>query len=321
MLAIGIDLGGTKIEAALVAQTGQVLATVRRPTPTESVSAVVKVLADCVRHLQKQAPAPVEGIGLGTPGQVDSTAGIVRRATNLGWENVPLHALLTAELGGNLPLFIQRDSAAELLAERYFGAGRDCANLVYLNLGTGLGGAALVDGHLVVGHTFTASEIGHIVLDPHGRPCSCGLRGCAETLVSGTGFVAHTRQLLAAGQHATSLAEPFTSGMVLRAAEMGDELATAVVSDTAAWLAQLVAAYAIILNPQRVVIGGGFGRAAFHLLIPRVQADLPHLVLASNHAELEIVPSQLDSSALGAAGLVWQGQKNLLETLFKESAK
>lgn len=311
-LAIGLDLGGTKIEGALVNRQGQVMGTVRQPTPVGAgPAAVVAAMAEIITHLRRQAPAAVRGIGVGSPGQVDDTAGVVRQAANLGWEEVPVRHALLQQIGHGLPIHLQRDSAAELLGEYYFGAGYGAADLVYLGLGTGLGGAALSNGRLIIGHTHTASEIGHLVLDAtHGRLCGCGLRGCAETVVSGTGFLAHTQTLLDTTDQPSTLRHmpALTAPAILAAATAGDPLATAALQHTAGWLAQLIANYAIILNPQRIIIGGGFGRAAFGQLAPLIRHALPHLVLASNQRQLELAAAVQLSSAVGAACLVWQAE-------------
>lgn len=323
-LAIGVDLGATKIEAALVTHSGDVLATTRQGTPvTDGATAVFKAIATCINHLiqvSQAADGPISGIGIGTPGQVNPESGVVLQASNLNWHNVNLRAGVSVYLNRPLPLTIQRDSLAELLGEQMFGAGIGHQNLVYLGLGTGLGGAAMTDGRLITGHTFTASEIGHLVLDPHGRRCACGLRGCAETLLSGSGAAAQARDYLQKqNTFITELVDDETldGTAVLTAARLGDPLAHQVILDMTHWLTRLIAAYTIILNPEKIIIGGGFGKAALDLLIPHVQKQLPHHTLNGTWQPLQFAPAQLPSSAIGASTLVWQGQKNFHQTLSK----
>ena len=316
-LAIGVDLGGTKIAAALVNRNGEVLATVRRPTQVEAGdTAVLDSIAMCVNDLLHQAPDPVVGIGVGSPGQVDPHHGTVRNALNLGWHEVALQTGLNDRLDTPLPLHIQRDSYAELLGEAYFGAGLGCQHLVYLGLGTGLGGAALAHGRLLTGHDFMASEIGHLVLDAAGRPWHGGLHGSAESVVSGSGVLAETRALLVQGAYASSLQDVpnLTAEDVVIAAYEGDELATAVFHKVADWLSQILAIYAVVLNPQRIIIGGGLGRAAFDLLIPRAQDNLPSWALQQTWQNMRVVRSQLVSSAVGASCLVWHHQPTATQT-------
>jgi len=308
-LAIGVDLGATKIAAALVSRQGQVLAEERlATTPEQDVDAILTNLATVIDKLLAQAPQPVAGIGIGTPGQVDPESGTVRNAVNLGWwGQVALAARLQERLPADLPIYLLKDANAEVLGEAYFGAGQGCKNLVYIGIGSGLGGGALVNGQLVVGDTFSASEIGHLSLDPAGRKCNCGLQGCAETVVSGPGMVAIAQDFLAQGRYSTTLprSQALTPDTIVAAAQNGDPLAEAVLAQLARWLGTVLAAYVSILNPARIVIGGGVGRAAFDLLLPVLKIELQQRALALGHQQLQIVPSRLVSSAVGAACLVW----------------
>lgn len=311
-LAIGIDLGATKIAAALVTRQGQIVATTYQATPLhQGAEAVLAGLLDSIDQLSAQTPAPIAGIGIGIPGRVDPVAGVVWNAVNLGWAEMPLVAGLQTRLREEWPIFIHKDANAEVLGEAYFGAGQGCDNLVYLGLGSGLGGGVLVNGQLLVGDNLTASEIGHLSLDPHGRRCGCGQRGCAETIVSGNGVLALTRDYLAEGRYPTQLADTpgLNSAAIVAAAHQGDGLALTVLKEVALWLGQIVAMYATILNPARIVIGGGFGRAAFDLLLPEVWVVLPQYALPMSYQRLQLLPSQLTSSAVGASCLVWHQQK------------
>lgn len=317
-LAIGVDLGATKIESALVTREGDVLLTDRRPTnPELGPESVLAALAASIDILLLQAPYPVTGVGIGSPGQVNPDTGTVYQASNLGWTNVNIPQRLTLYLNQSLPLFVQRDSYAELLGEYYFGAGRGYNHLVYMGLGSGLGGAAMVNGRLIEGHAFAASEIGHIVIDPNGHLCSCGLSGCAETVASGNGAAAQARFYLAANHLPSILKddETLNGTAVLKAAAQGDTLALAVMNDVAEWLTQLTAAYTIILNPECIIIGGGFGKAAFDFIAPYIQAHLQHRVLNGSWQPIQFKQSQITSSAIGASTLVWQNEKNLPKTL------
>lgn len=307
-LAIGVDVGATKIAAALVSRRGEVLAAGRRPTNRQQGTAgVMDTIAVLVNELLAQGGTAVSGIGIGSPGLVDTQTGIVREAVNLKWVDVPLARQVQNRLDIALPVYVQRDAYAEVLGEAYFGAGRGCANFVYLGIGSGLGGGVIVNGQLVTGADNHASEIGHLSLDTHGRRCNCGLYGCAETVVSGTGVVYQAREMLHGGSYPETVLNTadLSPQKILTAAEKGDGLATAVLQKTAGWLGQIIAMYAIILNPRRVVIGGGFGKEAFSLLLPGVRQILQQRVLRSNQESLEIIPSKLASSAVGASCLVW----------------
>ena len=308
-LAIGIDLGATKIAAALVTRQGQMIATARRPTAVTAGTAVVlDNLAALVNELLDQATGTVAGVGIGTPGHVDPVAGVVRNAVNLGWTKVNLVAEIQSRLETALPIFVEKDANAEVLGEIYFGAGQGYSDVVYLGLGSGLGGGLIVNGQLVSGHNLAAAEIGHLSLDPVGRPCNCGRRGCAETIVSGNGVLAVIRDYLAEGNYATCLTDTpdLSPATVVTAAETGDPLAQAVLTQTGQWLGQIVSMIAMILNPACIIIGGGFGRAAFKVLLPAIQTELRQRALPVVYERLMIAPSQLKSSAIGASCLVWQ---------------
>ncbi len=311
-VAIGVDLGATKIAAALVTEQGQVLARGQSPTrPERGAGAILDDIAAHIRHLSAQAQRPPLGVGIGLPGQVFSQSGIVRHAVNLGWEEVHVTRELRDRLNNDdLPIYLHKDGNASVVGEYTFGAGQGCRDLIYLCLGSGLGCGLLVGGRLVIGASSIASDIGHLVLDPHGRPCVCGLHGCAETIASGPGLLAETRQRLQQGGWDTSLQDDdsLTPVAIVEAARKGDELARAALERVACAFGQVMAICVAVLNPQRFVIGGGLALAAYDLLVPRALQELPSWTLVGAHKSVEVMPSGLESSAVGAASLVWYAQ-------------
>lgn len=310
-LAIGIDVGATKIAAVLADKSGYTLLKINRPTRAErGATAVIHMVGDIIEEMLNRAPNAIVGIGIDTPGQVNPDKGIVRGATNLGWEEVNLVEALQDYLNLQLPIYVIRDAYAELIGEAYLGNGQGIKDLVYLGLGSGLGGGAMSNGRLITGSTLNASEIGHLSLDSNGRLCKCGLYGCAETIVSGDGIVATTRHWMKKKQWRTILPDTkkLTAADVIYAARRKDDLATAVFNKAAQWLGQIMATYAIILNPSRIIIGGGFGKAAYPLLISGAKDELHRLALGMNCQNLQVLPSTITSSALGASCLVWHSQ-------------
>jgi glucokinase len=309
--AIGVDLGATKIASALIDASGEVRASRQDLTrAAEGVPAVLGRIAAQVEELRQAAAAempdaPLLGVGIGTPGRVDADAGTVEKAVNLGWEQVPLATEMKARLGGGLPIYLAKDANASALGEYYFGAGRGCPDFVYLGVGSGLGGGALTGGQLVTGGGWTAMEVGHISLDPDGLACACGLHGCAETLASGPGVVNAVRLLRAEQAWDSGLAAEATPRDILAAAAAGDPLARAALARSGSWLGIVMAACVTVLNPTRIVVGGGLGLAAFDYLVPAARAELARRTLRSAHQNLQIFPSRLVSSAVGAACLVW----------------
>jgi glucokinase len=312
-LAVGVDLGATKIASALVSETGRVLLTRQTLTCSQDgPAAVLNRIAAEINALLAGVTDPVAGIGLGTPGIVVPSEGVVRNAVNLGWDEVPLVAGVRNHLKRDMLVYVQKDTNASALGEYYFGAGRGCSDFVYLSIGSGLGGGIIANGQIITGAAWQSSELGHISLDPQGRLCACGLRGCAETVVSGPGLIALTRERLASGDFTSALTTvpELTSASILAAARQGDELALDVFTEMGMSLGIVMAACVAVLNPARFVIGGGLGLAAFDLVVPPARRAMAERVIQSSIDRLEIIPSALQSSAIGPSCLVWYGRSN-----------
>jgi glucokinase len=307
-LAIGVDIGGTKIAFALVNRKGQVLATHRLPTlPAEGAAAVFDRVAEGVHYLLSQSEESVIGVGIGCPGYINPNTGVVHNATNLAWKDVPLKEGVEKRLNGNLPVWVQKDANAGTLGELYFGAAQGYSDFVYIALGTGLGGGAVSEGKLVQGGEFVAMEIGHMPFTVGGRLCACGMYGCPEMYVSGNGMLAGLKEHLP--QHASSiLTADSTTIDMLDAARGGDAVGIAIVNETAQWLASVMICLMGILNPSAFVIGGGLGNAAADLLIPRVKELLRKRTRPEVYPEIAVLESQVASSAVGAACQVWYRQ-------------
>jgi glucokinase len=312
-LAIGVDLGATKIASALVSESGRVLAACQTLTNSQDGSeAVLRRISAEINVLLTSVTGTVVGIGLGTPGIVVPAEGVVRNAVNLGWDEVPLVSGIRSRLEHDLPVFVGKDTNASALGEYYFGAGRGCSDFVYLSIGSGLGGGIIANGQIITGAAWQSSELGHISLDPQGRPCACGLRGCAETIVSGSGLITLTRERLASGDFTSLLTDDaeLSSASILSAARQSDTLALDVFTEMGTALGIVMAACVAVLNPARFVIGGGLGLAAFDLVTPPARRALAERVIQSSINKLEIIPSSLQSSAIGPSCLVWYGRSN-----------
>ena len=307
-LAIGVDVGATKIAAALVTEDGRLLTSNQVLTQAaEGPQSVLLRIANLIDDLASAALHPVMGIGIGTPGQVDSQSGTVHNAVNLGWEKVRLVDEIRSRLRADIPVWIQKDANASALGEYYYGAAKDTRDFVYLGIGSGLGGGILTNGRLVTGANWNAAELGHLSLDPQGLLCGCGQRGCAETIVSGPGLLAIVQRGLVESRCATRLVpgKDLNTAAVLAAARDGDELALAALAEAGRCLGVVMAACISILNPALMVIGGGLGLAAFEYLAPAARKELALRTLTASHQNLRIRPSRLSSSAMGAACLVW----------------
>jgi len=195
------------------------------------------------------------------------------------------------------------------LGELYFGAARGIQHALYLSLGSGFGGGVIANGQLVTGAHHLAGGIGHYAMDPQGGdPCTCGLQGCPETVLSGQALVRRVQKRAASGDGPThGLAEPDLSPeRVVRAAELADPLALLALAETGRLIGAVAGPYVAVMNPQRIILGGGLGLAAFPFLAPAILEELGRRVLPACLDGLEIVPSRLRSSAVGAACLVFE---------------
>jgi glucokinase len=311
--AIGLDLGGTKIAAGVVAPDGRVVAGAVVPTPVAGgVEAVLDALAGVARQVADAAGvalSEVVGVGLATPGPMDPEAGVVTFAPNLGWRDVPAARLLSERLPW--PCTLGNDADAAALGEATFGAGRGARLLLYLTVSTGIGGGIVLGGQLVTGAHGAAAEFGHQVIDPAGPRCRCGRQGCLEALASGPATARRAADRLRAGEASflTELAggDPaqVTAVMVGEAADRGDLLATEVLAETTRYLGIGVANLVTLFDPDRVVIGGGLANLGERLLGPVRDLVRREVLPPANRVEILPVALGKSSGLVGAACLAW----------------
>jgi glucokinase len=305
MYAVGIDIGGTKIAAALVNAQGQTLHEIRVPSaPQDGTDALIARAAQAAQTLITRADAPVIGVGVGCPGVIDSQRGVVLQAVNLGWHDVPLADGLRAHLGG-LPVHVRHDVNTLAHGEHLFGAGRDCDDFALIAVGTGIGFAAFSGGRFITGSGHSGMELGHVALVPNGRACGCGLRGCPEMYVSGVGLTAAAREYLPDYPHSVLTREGSDTPAILKAYSVGDPLAVRIIDEAGGMLATLAMLIAATLNPCRILIGGGLGWALYDTVIERVRGDVARGTLPAAHEHLDIVRAQVESSAVGAAAVAF----------------
>ncbi len=306
--AIGIDLGATKIASVLLSQSGEVLKSSQVSTrPEEGPLAVLDRVAEQILHLEQQSPGAIAGVGIGSPGKVDSNRGVVYNAVNLGWTEVDLTGEITSRIRQSLPVWIQKDANLSALGEYYFGACQGLQDFVYLGIGSGLGAGIISSGRLITGSDWYAADVGHLSIDPEGPQCVCGGRGCAETVASGPGLVRVTRQMLSKFPGESKLTDrmELTPADVLAAAHEGDGLALQALAEVGRVLGIIMSACSVILNPLRFVLGGGLGLAGFEFIVPAALHELRQRTIPESRSLLEVLPSEVDSPAIGAACLVW----------------
>jgi len=305
--AIGIDLGATKIASVLLSNSGEVLKSSQVSTrPEEGPLAVLDRVAEQILDLRRQSPGAIAGVGIGSPGKVDSTRGVVYNAVNLRWTEVDLTGEIASRIHQSLPVWIQKDANLSALGEYYFGACQGLQDFVYLGIGSGLGAGIISSGRLITGSDWYAADVGHLSIDPEGPRCVCGGRGCAETVASGPGLVRVTRQMLPEfPESKLSDRVELTPADVLAAAHEGDGLALQALAEVGRVLGIIMSACSVILNPLRFVLGGGLGLAGFEFIVPAALQELTQRTIPESRSLLEILPSEVDSPAIGAACLVW----------------
>ena len=272
MIRIGIDLGGTNIAVGAVDDGHAIVSRVSVPTLARRPAAeVVGDMGDAVEAALAKAGLSIgdcRSIGIGSPGTCDSANGVVVRAYNLGWFNVPVCSMVTARLG--LPCRLSNDANCAALAETVAGGAVGCRNMILITLGTGVGGGIVADGQLLEGVGGTGAEVGHTVLVLDGEDCTCGRKGCWEAYASATALIRQGKRA-AAAQPESLLAgygEGLTGKDVFDAAAAGDAAAQAVVDRYCVYVAAGITDLVNILGPEKVLIGGGISRQGERLLAP-----------------------------------------------------
>ena len=280
VVALALDIGGTKLAAGVVTGDGRVLSRAVIPAlATEGPWSMIERHVDLGRQVVREAGmdwAQIAGIGIACGGPLDPDNGIIQSPPNLpGWDRIPLVDTVSERLG--LPAAVENDATAGALAEWWFGAGRSRGvdDLVYLTISTGVGGGLVLGGQLYTGVAGNAGELGHLTVIYDGRQCGCGRRGCLEAYASGTNIRARAREAIAAGETSSLDALPsFSAKEVAEQARAGDPLAARIWDETMAMLGSGVANILDIFNPKLVVLGGGVTRVGDQLLVPVREAAL-----------------------------------------------
>jgi glucokinase len=289
---IGVDLGGTKILAGVVARDGAILRRSERPTPLRSQEDLLAALDEIVEELL--GAGEVAALGFGIPSQIDQVRGMVVSSVNLPLADIDFRDRMRERF--ELPVGIDNDANAATIAEWQVGAGRGTRHMVMLTLGTGIGGGLILDGRPYRGSTGAGAELGHIVIEHDGPPCQgdCTGRGHLEALASGTAADARARELL--GPDATA------RDLVDRAQE-GDEPCREALADIGRKLGSGIGSFLNIFNPELVVVGGGFAAAGELLLGPAREIAMREAVSAPLEAPIVLAELGADAGLVGA-GLV-----------------
>ncbi|MGZ6807629.1 MAG: ROK family protein [Mycobacteriaceae bacterium] len=291
MAVLGLDIGGTKVAAALVDVDGGVLRAARRPTSRTDVwkacAAVLREVADGVH---------VRAVGIASAGPIDEGAGTVSPLNISSWRDFPVVEAVREEFAG-AHVVLGGDGPCVALAEHRFGAGRGTPDLLGVVVSTGVGGGLLLAGRVVGGRTGNAGHIGHVVVEPNGAACACGGQGCLEAVASGPSSVRWARARGWGGLDGIALADDAHNGV---------EVAVAALARAGAGLGQAFASTAALVDVDLVVLGGGFAAAGDPLWRPMREAVAKHAGLSFTRG-LRVVPPELGSDAglVGAAALVF----------------
>lgn len=307
--ALGVDLGGTKIEAAIVREDGQIIQSQRSSTETFRGSiGIIETVAALSHQLIASSPFPISSVGVGVAGQVEKETGTVLFAPNLDWHGVPLKSELEAQL--QLPVFVLNDVRAAAKGEWLYGAAKGCDDAVCLFFGTGIGGGIISGGQLIEGDNFSAGEVGHMVIDKNGPYCTCGGRGCWEAFAGGWAIAKLAQKLIAedleAGRGLLKFAHGFigsvTAKTVAAAYAENDPLAQRIVRDVLESLTVGCISLVNVLNPQKLILGGGI-ITGFPHFIGAIEKGIRKGALKSGTDRLEVCAGSLNEKAcvIGAA--------------------
>jgi glucokinase len=296
---LGADTGGTGIKFVLTGTNESILAEGEVPTNPQDMAACLNELAASVALTLEtvETGASLAAVGMACAGIVDPVSGHLGRSPNLpGWENTNLAAALRVAFPG-LPIALANDVNGALYGEFRSGAGRGCGNLAMIALGTGVGGGIIVDGKLLLGAHHGGAEIGHMVLDLDGPLCTCGSRGCLEAWAGSTGLMRRAREL-------DVPASVKTTRDLASLALAGDSVAQEIFTEAGRRLGQAAANLINLLDPERVIVGGGVARAGDLILEP-CRKMIPSLVMAEGGRKVPVVEAELGThaAAVGAAYL------------------
>ena len=302
--AIGVDIGGTRTAAIRVTADGAILQRSSVPTPASDMEAT---LAGMVAAAEAVRSPEVAAVGVSAAGLVEASTGVLRSAPNLAWRDAPLVGRMTADTG--LFAVAENDNTAALWGEFRAGAARGKSNVLFVGVGTGIGGGIVIDGKLVRGAHGFAAEIGHVIVEPDGPLCGCGNAGCWETVASGTAILREGKRAVkrhlhsALVQMAGSDPERLTGEMITKAALEGDTTARGIFAEIGYRLGQGIAGLVNILDPELVIVGGGASSAGDLLLDPARAAYRMCVEGYQDRAQVPILAAALgnDAGGVGAA--------------------
>lgn len=322
---VGIDLASGEFRGAVVNLRGDIRHWVSRPLDGQQGSAALDLAYDLIDDLVAAAEAPLLGIGIGTPGLMDTVNGVVRWAVNLGWRDLPLRKLLQERY--DLSVYVANDCHAAALAEHTFGDGRDADNLVVIKVEHGIGSGILINGRLFYGDTFGAGEIGHVSVVENGERCRCGNVGCLETVASARAIVERARFAASDGSgpglsRFSSDPDQITMETLCELFQNGDAAVEEIVREAGRHLGRAAASLIGVLSTRRILIAGSvtcFGDTLLDAV--RDEMSRRSLGLVARETEIGLSTMGPDIVILGASALVLNYELGLLAPLAGVTAR
>jgi glucokinase len=313
---LGVDLGGTKILAAVVSKDGKVISRAKKKTKADSdAQAIMQRMVDCCEEAMEKAKLTAKSIlaiGVGSPGPLDPIEGKVLDTPNLNLKNAPIAKFISEKL--KIKTFIDNDVNIGTLGEFTYGAGKGKKDIIGIFLGTGVGGGVIINGKLHHGYSLNAGELGHMKLVANGELCGCGQRGCLEAYASKTAMIRKIKEAIAEGKKSI-LPEligdnwsKLTSKVFKKCVEEKDPLVVPILEEAAIYTGIGIGSLLNILSPELVVIGGGLCEALPDFFMPIIRNHAEKNSFPIMYKGIKIVPAALgdDAGILGAAALAWQ---------------
>lgn len=314
MYYLGIDLGGTNVAVGVVNDNNQIIS--KHSVPTEAAKGVGTIIANIKRASEIAVSkaglklSDISAVGIGSPGTVNAKTGVVDFASNLGFEKTPLASLVSNALGG-IKVVTENDANVAAYAEYIDGAAKGVKDSVTITLGTGVGGGIIIDGKIYSGFNCLGAELGHMVIERGGIPCSCGRRGCWETYASVTGLIRLTKEKM--NEDKNSLMWSLVKGDInhvngktsFDAMRAGDKTAKAVVDEYLHAVATGIADIINLLQPEVLCIGGGISKEGDYILLPVREYLKTEVFTRKSDSTTKVVMAKLgnDAGILGAAML------------------
>lgn len=312
MISIGIDIGGTGIQVGVVDQDGRILHKGSFPTGVgRPYEEIIRDMADCTLQTVEAAGftrGDIAWVGIGIPGVADQKTGTVIFCTNMGWRDIPLREEFQRHL--DVPVYIDNDATVAGLAESVAGVSAGTSSSVFLTLGTGVGGGIVINGKVWSGHHGVGSEVGHMILEADGVPCTCGNLGCVERYCSATAIIRMAKEMMpnypdsVLWQMCDNNIDTINAKMVIDASREGDAVGEKVFRRYVKYLGLTIGTIVNFLDPEVIVLGGGVSRAGTYLL-EAVRAEVLRTVIFKTlpYSRIELAKLGPDAGIIGAAML------------------